>query len=323
MSGDAAIDDNELKNIAKVLKEEKKRAMRALNSVLRGYTDKYDVAKKFYDDLSKQRAQFLYCVLEVTSGAKFPAFSIVSRAAGSLSTLQSAIKGQKWAQMQKAIAAAEKDINRLDREIKGYFNAFKAGATATIEVVKFAKTQGFIAIGILATTFAGGPMAAYMGLKGLVAAGTGAAIGGFIKAQIDTVVTCVGRELDGQDVNYGKVLIKHCEKTTKAVGIGLFIQGPCAKLINAKLVKSVFASKYMDKQNLEVLGRLTAAEARTLLIAFWNRDGKKVAKKNSKFIGKKLKGKETEAQVFERVLGDAVQSKEFKAFLKKEMSKRN
>lgn len=313
----------EVNKTATILKNEEKRVMKQLNRAVKKYAGKFEVAKSFWSDLNSNIADdWAFAMIDVLSGASLPKYAVVKKAQKSLNTLEAAVKSKQWKNMQQAFLNAERDINTLHNGVNKYYNDFISGANSTITTLKWTKTAGFVAIGVLATTFVGGPVAALAGLEGIKGAATAAAVGGVVKVQVDTVATTVGRELAGEDVDYGKVVLKDIKDSLGAAVTGAILQGPPAKWLNDKVAGTIVKDFIKDKDTLAICSRLGVSSTRTLLIKFMQSDGKKVVKKVVPKVTKGLKGKEAQNDVYARVLGEAAKSKEFVAFMKKHGAKK-
>jgi hypothetical protein len=314
-------DPDEIKKVAKVMADEKKRVLKELKRAALKYRNKYEVARSFYADMGKERNSWAWYSIEVWGGADYPKPALQSKAKKAVATLEAAVKGQLWAKIKGAFLAAERDVNVFHKAVNDYYNDFQGGANSSITILKWTKTAGFISVGVLATTFVGGPLALAAGLEGAKGAALAAASGAFLKTHVDTVATTVGRELAGEDVDYGKVAWNSlCDSAGNAI-IGAIFQGPPAKWLNDKVAKTVVKDFISNKETMAITSRLGVAATRTLLIKWVQSDGQKEVKAAAPKVAKKLKGKETEQEVFTRVLGTAANSKAFADFLKKEEAK--
>jgi hypothetical protein len=315
------LDPEEVKKAAKIMAEEKKRLLKELKRAVAKYKMRYDSADYMYKDFGKERSGWAWSVCEWWGNADYPKPSVGKKAKASITALEAAVKGEKWKSLKSAFQAAERDVNAYYVAVNTYYNNFQSGASGTITVLSWTKTAGFISVGVLATTFVGGPVAVMVGLEGIKGAATAAAVGGMLKVQVDTVSTTIGRELAGEDVNYKKVLLKDIKDTVGAAIIGAIFQGPPAKLINDKLAKTVVKDFINDKQTLAIVSRLGVATTRTLLIKWFSSDGKGKVKAAVPKVAKGLKGNEKQEEVLARIIGETVKSKEFKKFLEQNEAK--
>jgi hypothetical protein len=264
-----------------------------------------------WKDLQQNRKEqwFVGPICEFAGGVSLPPKAMAARAVTAVSILKKAIDSGDFKAIQRALQAMESPVNDFVKAVDDYYRGIVDGASSSITVLKVTKGAGFVALGVLATTFTGGAAAAAIGIEGTmlgssVAAGVGGAIGG----TVDSVATGLGRGMAGADMKWGEL----AAKPVTGLLAGAVLQGPLSKaagkLVPQRLADKVFTSGLAKtKEIAPVVQRLGVAGARkaagAAIMKWWNSSPKAEITRVEKAVYQRLGTKASQEQIAE-VLAD-------------------
>lgn len=249
-----------IKEIEKELEKNKKMILAQLRrGVLKDAKIQNGTMQIYYKDCKKNREDF-WCapICEKIGGVKLPPPGLAKKADKAVNQLEAAIRKGDFLQIQKAIAVAEKDLNAFSKEITTYYNGVMQGSSEAIVVLSWTKTAGFVAIGVLASTFGGGAVVAKFGLEGLGAATAAGVVGGLIGGSADAIATGLGQGLTPGKMKWGDLVFMPVKGALVGVVAGPMGAG-IAKVVPGAMAKHIMKSWIKHTELGPVLGRMGAA----------------------------------------------------------------
>ena len=304
--------------------------VKQLNFVARKLRTRYRGTYLEYQDFAKlSRNSYLHRLMELAGGAKLPTNRVVGRARKGVIALEKAIKSKNWSRIPQALKTADIETARFRNAQNRYFKDFSGGANRAIVTAKIGQTAGFISLGVLCVTFAGGPVALATTLEAGTAgsAAVAASTGGMLSGALKSFAKDAGRAIAGEDVGASQVIVNAVKGSLFDGVLGL-ICGPLANGLGKKIARSAAGSAAAEEiavavsETTKVHARIIVGATKKAIVdltgPFVTRHSRDIAKK----IALKLKGTETKAQVDAITSQTVVEDPRFKKEVKEAVTKK-
>ncbi len=289
-----------------LLARAEKKTQKHMNELADRFHKRFRSITIIHSDCQKNRAEHpnLWPIMETMGGASMPKEALYTRSHKAMAKLRSEIRGRKWLTLQKTIFAAEKAINAYDVAVTDYVNRVVKGSNRSVSALKFTKTAGMVALGVLCVTFAAPAATGALAKAGLISELAQGAVstavihgtlGAFLATQVKGLASATGKIAvgDAKKISPSKHLIDTAYQTVMGM-----VGGGSASKLNPKLAS--FFGKNPGALGTQVRTRLTFG---TVKAALENIGGTitKRAPAVAKATAKNMTGRETPAE-FEALL---------------------
>lgn len=292
--------------IKHVIKDAEKKAQKHAGELADRFQKRFHSISMIHSDCQKNRAEHpnLWPIMEMMGRAAMPKEALYKRCFTAMAKLRKDIRANKWKTLQKTIADAEKAINAYDIAVTRYVNSVVSGSNRSVSALKFTKTAGMVALGVLCVTFAAPYVTGALAEAGMITALTEGtlstaaihgSLGAFFAVNLKGFASAVGKTSVG---DFKRIDVKgHLKDTAYSTGMGIFA-GWAGGASNGRLAQ--LFGKNAAAVNTQMRTRVTVGTLKAALEDIYATLTKR-APAITKAAVKKMTGKETEAE-FEALL---------------------